>query len=127
MTEEQYPIHPVLDQLIQSFKQFSTEEFPRGVPAPIEKWRPILQSVTQYEAKVVPQISDYLGGRSADLMVLQASVELKNSLSVVKIQSTADSDYLAKIKTYVSRIEGLCLMLNDCAVQLGNPCKQFKN
>ena len=62
MVEEEYPIHPILDELIQSYKEFKTVVFPRGMPKPVDLWKEILQNLTKYEAHIVLVTGEYLCG-----------------------------------------------------------------
>lgn len=126
MTEEEYPIHPTLDSLIQRFKKFSTEGFPRGIPQPAVNWREILQGLTRYESTVVPQVYEYLTGQKADLSNLSCPEALKLNMQGFKLSSVEESDFLNKLIGYRNQIDALVFALEDCVNELGNPCTKFR-
>ena len=126
MIEEEYPIHPTADRLIQSFKEFRHVPFPRGIPKPFETWKPLLQAVTKFEQKAMPVVSHYLSGLKVDLADIPAIQDVKKTLQSQRVQGTEESDYLTALNEYVKGLDEILLDLNDCIQELGNPCQNFR-
>lgn len=123
---EEYPIHPTLDQLIQSYKKFSQIEFPRGIPQPAANWKELLQGMTQYEALIIQRAQEYLSGAAIQISDLAPSNKVAQALAALKIRTPEDDVYLKKIHAYKNQIEDIAHLIEDCAAELGNPCKVFR-
>lgn len=121
------PIHPLLDDLIQKYKHFSQVEFPRGVPAPAANWKPLLQQLTQYEARSIGEVHKYLSGELAEPKNTICPPELKKQLEGFVTHDVAARDYVNKLNLYLKHIETIAHLLQDCAEQLGNPCQTFRS
>lgn len=126
MAEEEYPIHPILDELIQSYKEFKTVVFPRGMPKPVDVWKEILQNLTKYEAHIVLVTGEYLCGDIIKADDLDPPEKLKEVMQAIKIRSAEDSDFLNNLMEYRKQIEAIAHHLQDCVYELGNPCQTFR-
>lgn len=126
MIEEEYPIHPTADRLIQSFKEFRHVPFPRGIPKPFETWKPLLQAVTKFEQKAMPVVSHYLSGQKADLQNVPPIQGVKQTLQNQRVNSVEESDYLNALNDYVKGMDEILNDLDDCIQELGNPCSNFR-
>lgn len=123
---EEYPIHPVLDDLIQNYKAFSHVEFPRGIPQPVAQWKPLLQPLTKYEAACIQEVHHYLCGKTAEVAKAQCPQDLKKSIQSFITTDNDKRDYVNKLSDYLKQIENLNFLLEDCVEELGNPCSQFR-
>lgn len=124
--DQPYPIHPTLDQLIQAFKEFQHEPFPRGMPQPLETWKPLLQHMTRFDAAIAKAAHEYLGGRVTDLASIKTPEPLKQSLAAAVTRSHEAATYHAALCGYLKKIETIAFLIEDCAAELGNPCAKFK-
>jgi len=126
MVEEEYPIDPTLDKLIQSFKEFQHVTFPRGMPKPAPVWKEVLQNVTRYEAHIIKVASDYLCGNLVKADDLNPPEALKQVMQTFKVRSADDSDFLNSLMEYRKQIENMAYLIQDCVEELGNPCQKFR-
>lgn len=126
MIDKEYPIQAKLDELIQNFKTFQTVSFPRGIPQPQQHWRPLLQALTQYDAKVAQAVSFYLCGSKVELEHLPQSPALEPLFLKIPQRGKEAEDFFNKLTTYKRQIDSLASILDDCAQNLGNPCLQIK-
>ncbi len=125
--DKPYPIHPLLDELIQTFKSFSAVEFPRGMPVGQQDiWLPTIRCVTRFEASVIGQASEYLCGRQIDLSQIKYHQESKTALQAQKAFSDAEHLFLVKLKQYQETTEKILFLMEDCVRELGNPCQSYK-
>jgi hypothetical protein len=120
---EVYPIHPNFDLLIQTFKAFSTVEFPRGIPQPALAWKDLIQGLTHYESLVIARAQDYLNGKTISLNELKANPEFDKAIATFHIRSPEDDMYRLKFLDYKKQIQAIAHTVEDCVTEFGNPYK----
>ncbi|MCP5464836.1 MAG: hypothetical protein H7A33_07425 [Deltaproteobacteria bacterium] len=126
MADQPYPIHPKLDELIQQFKNFKNQTFPRGMPAPVDHWKPLLQQVTKFEAKIIKLASDYMGGSKIAEQDLQTPSSMKEVFSSFRSRGGDDDAFYNELREYRDQIEVVAQLAEDCIHELGNPCSQYR-
>lgn len=127
MADQPYPIHEQLDRLIQEFKTFQQVSFPRGIPQPAQEWKPLLQSLTQYDASIAQATSHYLCGTEVNETKLPSSPALETQFGSVTNKSPAAQNFFNALTSYRNQIDALKAILIDCLHDLGNPCQQIKH
>lgn len=126
MVEEEYPINPTLDSLIQAFKEFKYVTFPRGMPKPASIWKELIQPLTKYEAHIIQVANDYLCGQVIKTDDLAPPENLKLTMDNFNIRSVEDNDYWIELVKYKKQIEKIAYLIEDCVQELGNPCQKFR-
>ena len=126
-SEHESPIHPLLDNLIKSYKHFSQVEFPRGIPGDASQWRPLLQQITKYEAACIQEVHKYLSGNKATCALAACPVELKKQLEGFVTTDSKAREFSNKLLAYLKHVENLGHLLEDSAQTLSNPCSIFRS
>jgi hypothetical protein len=118
--DQEYPIHPTFDRLIQAFKVFSRVTFPRGIPDQVV-WRDAVRGMTRYESAVIQRVREYMSGGAVTVPELTTPVPLTQAVAAIQVRSAADADYMNKFQDYKGQVEAIAQTLRDCIEELGNP------
>lgn len=117
---EEYPIQPTLDKLIQAFRQFRDVNFPRGIPD-VQRWNELVRGLTRYEAQVIARAQDYMAQAKIDLAGLDPPTDFLSKLGAFQIPSAADADYMRLYQDYKRQVDAIAQHVRDCVFELGNP------